>query len=107
MGAVARKPRDIDAELKALQDKAKALKAKRLVQFGELVVATGADAFDAETLAGVLMEAIERSKQSDAKEGWRRRGAAFFLRRPARKSTGSSGEPDADRGVDNDGAAKG
>jgi len=104
---VARKPRDIDAELKALQDKAKTLKAKRLVQFGELVVATGADAFDAETLAGVLMEAIERAKQSETKEGWRRRGAAFFQRRPARKSAGSAGEPGAGRTADGGGAAQG
>lgn len=104
---MARKPRDIDAELKALQDKAKTLKAKRLVQFGELVVATGADAFDAETLAGVLMEAIERAKHSDAKEGWRRRGAAFFQRRPARKSARSGGEPGADHTADNGGHGEG
>ena len=41
-----RKPRDIDAELKALQDKQKQLRARRVVQFGELVTATGADALD-------------------------------------------------------------
>lgn len=107
MGDVARKPRDIDAELKALQDKAKTLKAKRLVQFGELVVATGADAFDAETLAGVLLAAIEGAKQSETKEGWRRRGAAFFQRRPARKSAGSAGQPGADRTADGGGHGEG
>lgn len=96
---MARKPRDIDAELKALQDKAKTLKAKRLVQFGELVVATGADALDAETLAGVLLAAIEQ-KQSETKEAWRRRGAAFFLRRPARKSAGSAGGAGQERAAD-------
>jgi hypothetical protein len=87
---MARKPRDIDAELKVLQDKAKALKARRVVQFGELVVATGADSLDIDTLAGVLVAAVEGAKQSETKEGWRRRGAAFFQRRPGRKSAGSA-----------------
>lgn len=99
---MARKPRDIDAELKALQDKAKTLKAKRLVQFGELVVATGADALDVETLAGVLLAAIEQ-KQSETKEAWRRRGAAFFQRRPARKSAGSAGGAGQERAADDGG----
>lgn len=64
-----RKPRDIDAELRALQDKAKTLKARKVVQLGELVTATGADALDAETLAGVLLEALDGAKQPDAQEG--------------------------------------
>jgi hypothetical protein len=34
-----RKPRDFDAELKALADKAKLLKDRRVLQLGELVVA--------------------------------------------------------------------
>ena len=38
-----RKVRDYDAELKALGDKARALKAKRVEQLGQLVAATGAD----------------------------------------------------------------
>jgi hypothetical protein len=100
---MARKPRDIDAELKALQDKAKALKARRIVQLGELVVATGADSLDIEALAGVLMEAAEGAKQPETQEGWRRRGAAFFQRRSARRPTRSAGDvresgtPDSDR----------
>lgn len=76
-----RKPRDIDAELRALQDKAKTLKARKVVQLGEMVIATGADALDAETLAGILLEALDGAKQSETKEGWRQRGAAFFQRR--------------------------
>ena len=52
-----RKVRDYDAELKALGDKARAIKAKRIEQLGQLVAATGADALDAETLAGVLLDA--------------------------------------------------
>jgi hypothetical protein len=59
-----RKSRDIDAELRALQDKQRSLKLKLkcIAQFGELVTATGADALDAETLAGVLLDAVERAK---------------------------------------------
>src|SRR3954467_14222555 len=73
--------RDIDAELKALHDKQKQLRARRVTQFGELVTATGADALDAETLAGVLLEAVERTKADpNAKEVWRRKGDGFFRR---------------------------
>ena len=50
-----RKPRDFDSELKALADKAKQLKERRVQQRGELVIATGADATGAETLAGALL----------------------------------------------------
>ena len=73
-----RKPRDFDQELKALTDKARALKERKIRQLGELVTATGADALDVETLAGALLTAVD-SKDATAKEGWRRRGAAFFL----------------------------
>lgn len=83
-----RKVRDYDAELKALNDKASALKVKRVEQLGLLVTATGADAFDAETLAGVLLDAIG-SKDAGAKEVWRAKGAAFFQRR-RRKSGGTA-----------------
>ncbi|MCW4463501.1 conjugal transfer protein TraD [Sphingomonas sp. BT-65] len=78
-----RKPRDFDSELKTLADKAKQLKERQVRQFGELVVATGADALDADQLAGALLEAVA-TKDDATKEGWRERGAAFF--RPARRS---------------------
>jgi hypothetical protein len=74
-----RKPRDIDAELRALADKAKGLKTRKITQLGELVAATGADSLDAEVLAGALLAAAEL-KDADTTEGWRRRGAAFFQR---------------------------
>ena len=83
-----RKVRDYDAELKALNDKARALKARKVEQFGQLVVATGADALDAETLAGVLLDAVG-SKDANAKEAWRAKGAAFFQRR-GRKAGGAA-----------------
>ena len=78
-----RKPRDIDSELKALEAKAKTLKERRVRQLGELVIATGADALDAEILTGALLGAVAM-KDTNAKEGWRKTGAGFF-RRGARK----------------------
>jgi len=72
-----RRPRDFDAELQALSDKAKALKAARLTQLGELVIATGADALGTEVLTGALLAAAGTDDVA-RKEAWRRRGAAFF-----------------------------
>ena len=71
-----RKPRDFDAELQALTDKAKALKTKKQGQLGELVIATGADALSIEQLAGALIEAV--GADAARKETWRKSGAAFF-----------------------------
>jgi hypothetical protein len=88
-----RKPRDYDAELKALDDKARQLRSRKLVQLGELVVATGADALDVEQLAGALIAAVEA--ETAAKEAWRRRGLAFFQRTRGAARTaegGASGE---------------
>jgi hypothetical protein len=74
-----RKPRDIGAELKALS--VKALKARRITQLGELVTVTGAGVLDLETLTGALLAAAESAKDSETKEAWRQKGAAFFQRR--------------------------
>ena len=84
-----RKPRDYDAELKALDDKARQLKARKVQQLGELVVACGADPLSPEHLAGALL-AIAEVKDAATKEGWRKRGAAFF-QRPARKTASTFG----------------
>ncbi len=72
-----RKPRDFDAELKALTDKAAMLKARKVQQLGELVIATGADSIDPETLAGALL-VISETDDAARRESWRKRGAAFF-----------------------------
>ncbi len=85
-----RKPRDIDAELKALADKARGLKAQRILQLGELVTLTGADTLDLETLTGALLAAVESAKAADTREAWRADGAGFFLRR-ARKKRSAAG----------------
>ncbi|KEQ51690.1 conjugal transfer protein TraD [Sphingobium chlorophenolicum] len=88
-----RKVRDYDAELKALGDKARVLKAKKVQQLGELVTSTGADALDLDTLAGALLAAVE-SADANAKEAWRAKGAAFFQARGRKtgRRTGSDGE---------------
>lgn len=88
-----RKVRDYNAELKALTDKARGLKAKRVEQLGQLVAATGADTLDVETLAGVLLDAVG-SKDASAREAWRAKGAAFFQRR-GRKAGGDAGGDDS------------
>ncbi len=74
-----RKPRDYDSELKALNDKARQLREQKLRQLGELVIASGADALPIEQLAGALLSAAD-TKDAATKEGWRKRGAAFFQR---------------------------
>jgi DNA-binding protein H-NS len=72
-----RKSRDYDAELKALTEKAKQLKARKVLQLGELVIATGADGFDSEVLTGALLALVENREEA-RKESWRKRGQAFF-----------------------------
>ena len=74
-----RKPRDFDSELKALTDKAKLLKSRKVMQLGELVIATGADALDPEILTGALL-GIVKNKDAKEREAWRASGAAFFQR---------------------------
>jgi hypothetical protein len=76
-----RKPRDFDSELKALTDKAKLLKNRKVQQLGELVIATGADGLDAETLTGALL-VVAKTKDAKEREAWRASGAAFFRGQP-------------------------
>ena len=81
-----RKPRDYDSELKALDDRARRLRERRLHQLGELVIACSADTLSPEQLAGALLAL----KDADAPtmEGWRQRGAAFFQRAPRKPARG-------------------
>lgn len=80
-----RRPRDIDAELRALQDKARQLRTKQKAQLGELLLATGAaDALDPDALAGLLLHGLEQAKANpQAAERWRQRGESFFRRERA------------------------
>lgn len=83
-----RKPRDFDAELKALEDRARELKTRKVQQLGELVIATGADALSAEELAGALIVLTE-TKDAAKKEAWAKRGATFFQGRARRSASAS------------------
>ncbi len=96
-----RKPRDYDAELKALEDKARELKTRKVQQLGELVISAGADALTAEELAGALV-AIAETKDAGTREAWAKRGAAFFQGRarrsapaPGRDAGGAQPQPDS------------
>ncbi|WP_316182473.1 conjugal transfer protein TraD [Bradyrhizobium sp. SZCCHNRI1009] len=88
-----RKPRDFDAELKALGDKARDLKDRKVQQLGELVIATGADVLNADELAGALIVLAE-TKEAGKREAWARRGVAFFQGRSRRNA------PTTDRNID-------
>jgi hypothetical protein len=88
-----RKPRDFDAELKALGEKARDLKSRKVQQLGELVIAVGADTLSANELAGALIVLAE-TKDAGKREAWARRGAAFFQERSRR----SAPAPDRDAG---------
>jgi DNA-binding protein H-NS len=89
-----RKPRDFDQALKSLTEKTKALKETKRRQLGDLIVATGADALDVETLAGGLL-AIVKTADVAQKEVWRKQGQAFFRKAPAAESR-SSVQPERD-----------
>ena len=102
---MARKPRDFDAELQALMDKAKKVKSQKTVQLGELVQLLGADALPMEALAGALLAALEQSKkQPEAVARWTERGQAFFQQggRRGKKQTPGDTAPGA---ADHDGTA--
>ncbi|AMU96162.1 hypothetical protein AOA14_16280 [Sphingopyxis terrae subsp. terrae NBRC 15098] len=94
-----RKPRDYDAELQALTDKAKALKSRKQTQLGELVIATGADVLSIEQLAGALIDAV--GADAVRKEAWRKSGATFFrgdgahARKGTRSNAGGASASDA------------
>ncbi len=84
-----RKPRDFDSELQALTEKAKQLKNRKVVQLGELVIATGADVLDPETLTGALFGVV-KARDVKEREAWRASGAAFFQRQARTADRGTS-----------------
>jgi hypothetical protein len=91
MENIMRRPRDFDAELKSLEDKARDLiiRSRKVQQLGELVISTGADALSAIELAGALIVLAE-TKDAAKRESWAKRGAAFFQGR-ARRTTSAPG----------------
>src|SRR5215467_9799688 len=80
-----RKPRNFDAALKMLEDKARGLKTRKVQQLGELVIATGADTLNSNELAGALIVLAE-TKETGKREAWAKRGAAFFQGRSRRSA---------------------
>ncbi|HEY0234516.1 MAG TPA: conjugal transfer protein TraD [Afipia sp.] len=80
-----RKPRDYNAELKALEDKASELKTRKVQQLGELVSATGAANLTTDELAGALIVLAETT-DAGKREAWAKRGAAFFQSRARRNA---------------------
>ena len=97
-----RKPRDFDSELQALSEKAKQLKNRKVLQLGELVIATGADALDTETLTGALL-GVAKAKDAKEREAWRVSGAAFFQRQSRAAGRGTQADvagDQADKGND-------
>ena len=97
-----RKPIDFDAELKALETKARTLKERKIRQLGELVIATGADGLEVEILAGGLLS-LAQTNDTARKEAWRQKGAAFFRGRGRASGGGAPG--DAGRQPPTDGGA--
>jgi hypothetical protein len=87
-----RKVRDFDAELKALNDRAKLLKQRKVQQFGELIEATGADALDPDLLAGALLAVVAENDKA-VTSTWSARGAEFFRETSRRSSRGAAGAP--------------
>jgi hypothetical protein len=94
-----RKPRDINSELKALAERAKQLKERRVQQLGELVIATGANTMDSETLAGALLS-IAETTDAAKREGWRKRGNAFFQGTARKRGEGTEGQRGGTRTAD-------
>lgn len=88
---MARKPRDYDAELQSLMEKARKVKSRKTTQLGELVQVVGADMLPFEALVGALLAAVEQSKkQPEAVTKWTERGQAFF-----QQSSGKREKPQA------------
>ena len=85
-----RKVRDYDAELRALGDNARTLKAKKVQQLGELVTSTGADALDADVLTGALLHIVAEAQVEGNREAWRSDGVAFFQRRGRKAGKGNA-----------------
>ncbi len=91
---MARKPRDYDAELQTLMDKAKKVRTQKTTQLGELVQIVGVDALPMEALAGALLAVVKQSKdQPGAVERWTEAGKSVFQPGGKRGKTKTAGDP--------------
>jgi hypothetical protein len=74
-----RKPVELNSQIKALREKTLALQERQKAQWGELVLATGADAMPLEALAGALLAAVKQAgEKPEAVARWAETGEAFF-----------------------------
>jgi hypothetical protein len=83
---------DISGELKALEDRTRALKTRQKIAIGAVIIAIGiVKLFTTNELAGLLLDAIGRAKATPSlKEDWGRSGEAFF-RRKSKSGNGAAG----------------
>ena len=85
-----RQPRNYDAALRALTERAKTLKTRKIAQLGEVTVAVGAGDLEPEIIAGMLLASLDGMTPARQAE-WRARGEAFFReRRPRRAASAAS-----------------
>ena len=91
---MARKPRDYDAELQALMDKAKKVRTQKTTQLGELVQITGADTLPMEALAGALLAVVKQGKDKpEILARWTEAGKAVFQSGGKRGKAKTAGDP--------------
>jgi DNA-binding protein H-NS len=88
---IMRRPRDYDADLASLDRKVRALRQRKVVQLGELIIACKADSLSADILAGALLDAVAE-RDTARREAWRARGAALFPDQPRRAGKQARGE---------------
>ena len=100
-----RKPRDFDAELQVLMQRAKKVKTQKTTQLGELVQVVRADTLPMEALAGALLAAVDQAKkQPEAVARWTERGHTFLQTGGKRGKKQTPGDP-APQPAGNNGAA--
>lgn len=92
-----RKPRDFDAELAALEQKTRTLRQRKIMQLGELVIATSADEPPIDVLAGALLAAAV-TKDTATREAWRKAGAAMFQGKTEASGSARPNQPGAASG---------
>ncbi len=91
---MARKPRNYDAELQALMDKARKVRTQKTTRLGELVQIVGADDLPMEALAGALLAVVKQSKdQPGTVERWTEAGKSVFQQGGKRGKTKAAGDP--------------
>jgi hypothetical protein len=92
-----RQPRNFDAALRALTERARTLKARKITQLGEVVIAAGAGELEPEIIAGMLLACLDGMTPAQ-RDDLRARGAALFRERRRPRRAASAASKDAGRG---------